>query len=60
MTWITVSFGRPCYGGLVKHPTPWREKLNVSHDLPRVERIPQRMIPVWGSGTILIPAPREV
>ena len=69
MTWITVSPEKVCYGEFSggnkmkqdQHPkTYWREKLANHHDLPRVDRIPQRMVPVWGSGTILIPAPKEV
>lgn len=38
----------------------WREKLANNKDLPRVERIPDRMSRRWGSGTIVIPAPTEV
>jgi hypothetical protein len=38
----------------------WREKLEDSKDLPKVERIPERMKAKWGGGTLVIPAPREV
>jgi len=38
----------------------WCEKLQDSKDLPRVERITERMSKKWGTGTIVIPAPAEV
>jgi alkylated DNA nucleotide flippase Atl1 len=38
----------------------WQEKLADRKGLPRVERITDRMIKRWGTGTVLIPAPREV
>ena len=38
----------------------WREKLEDSKDLPRVERIPDRMKGKWGQGSLVIPAPVEV
>lgn len=38
----------------------WREKLQDSKDLPRVEKITERMSKKWGTGTIVIPAPTEV
>jgi len=38
----------------------WREKLANSKGLPRVERIPDRMRQRWGTGTMVIPAPKEV
>lgn len=38
----------------------WREKLADSKDLPRVEKITEKMSKRWGTGTIVIPAPREV
>jgi alkylated DNA nucleotide flippase Atl1 len=38
----------------------WREKLADSKDLPRVETIPEGMSKLWGRGTIVIPAPKEV
>lgn len=38
----------------------WREKLADSKDLPKVEPIPDRMSQRWGTGTIVIPAPKEV
>ena len=38
----------------------WREKLANSKDLPRVEVITDKMSKRWGSGTVVIPAPKEV
>lgn len=38
----------------------WREKLNGSKDLPRVEVIDDRMSKRWGTGTFVIPAPIEI
>jgi hypothetical protein len=36
------------------------EKLNDSKDLPKVERITDKMSKRWGTGTVVIPAPIEV
>jgi hypothetical protein len=38
----------------------WREKLADDKDLPKVGRIEGPMSRRWGSGTMVIPAPREV
>ena len=38
----------------------WCEKLQDSKDLPRVEKITERMSKRWGIGTVVIPAPIEV
>jgi len=38
----------------------WREKLADSKDLPRVVEINERMSKRWGTGTVVIPAPKEV
>jgi alkylated DNA nucleotide flippase Atl1 len=38
----------------------WREKLEDSKDLPRVEKITEKMSKKWGTGTVVIPAPIEV
>ena len=38
----------------------YKEKLNDSKDLPKVEKIPAKMEKRLGKGTILIPAPLEV
>lgn len=38
----------------------WREKLADNKGLPRVGRIEGKMSKRWGTGTMVIPAPREV
>ncbi|MDH5495736.1 MAG: hypothetical protein OEY24_08575, partial [Candidatus Bathyarchaeota archaeon] len=38
----------------------WSEKLHDSKDLPRVEKITDKMSKRWGTGTVVIPAPIEV
>lgn len=38
----------------------WVEKLADSKDLPRVEKITEKMSKRWGTGTVVIPAPLEV
>jgi hypothetical protein len=38
----------------------WREKLADDKDLPKVARIEGAMSRRWGSGTVVVPAPREV
>ncbi|ATW25198.1 MGMT family protein [Candidatus Formimonas warabiya] len=38
----------------------WQEKLNEGQGLPKVEPITERMSKKWGTGTVVIPAPREV
>jgi hypothetical protein len=38
----------------------WTEKLNDDKGLPKVEKITDKMSKRWGSGTVVIPAPREV
>ncbi len=38
----------------------WREKLADTKDFPRVQPISEGMSKTWGTGTIVIPAPREV
>ena len=38
----------------------WQEKLADDKDLPRVGKIEGRMTTRWGTGTMVIPAPREV
>ena len=38
----------------------WREKLADDKDLPRVVEITDKMSQRWGTGTVAIPAPREV
>jgi len=38
----------------------WREKLANSKDLPKVGKITGNMTRRWGTGTLVIPAPKEV
>ena len=38
----------------------WQEKLEDSKGLPKVEKITEKMSKRWGTGTVVIPAPREV
>jgi hypothetical protein len=38
----------------------WREKLADSKDLPKVGKVMGKMTRRWGTGTMVIPAPREV
>jgi len=44
----------------MKSKRSWKEKLNDAKDLPKVQPIPDRMIPKWGKGTMVLPAPVEV
>lgn len=38
----------------------WREKLADSKGLPKVEEITGKMSTRWGTGTVVIPAPKDV
>jgi len=38
----------------------WREKLADSKNLPKVAEITDKMSKRWGTGTVVIPAPKEV
>jgi len=38
----------------------WQEKLADDKGLPKVEKITDKMSKRWGTGTVVIPAPREV
>jgi hypothetical protein len=38
----------------------WREKLEESRDLPKVEKITAKLSSRWGQGTYVVPAPLEV
>jgi hypothetical protein len=38
----------------------WREKLADDKDLPKVARIEGALSKRWGTGTVVVPAPREV
>ena len=45
---------------MAKTRKTWREKLADSKDFPRVVEITGKMSTRWGTGTVVIPAPREV
>ena len=45
---------------MTKMRKTWQEKLANSKDLPRVAEITAKMSKRWGTGTVVIPAPREV
>jgi len=44
----------------MKHRKSWREKLADSKDLPKVQKITGKMSRRWGTGTVVIAAPKEV
>jgi hypothetical protein len=44
----------------VKTRKSWQEKLADDKGLPKVVKITSRMSRRWGTGTVVIPAPREV
>jgi len=43
-----------------KEQKSWQEKLYKEQGLPKVEVITDKMSQRWGTGTVVIPAPREV
>jgi len=45
---------------MAKPRKTWQEKLADSKDLPKVVEITGKMSTRWGTGTFVIPAPREV
>ena len=45
---------------MAKLKKSWQEKLADDKDLPRVVEITPEMSQRWGTGTVCIPAPREV
>ncbi len=45
---------------MAKPRKSWQEKLADDKDLPRVVEITDKMSARWGTGTVVIPAPREV
>lgn len=44
----------------MKSRKSWREKLADSKNLPKVAEITDKMSKRWGTGTVVIPAPKEV
>ena len=45
---------------MAKARKTWQEKLADDKDLPKVVEITDKMNKRWGTGTVVIPAPREV
>jgi hypothetical protein len=45
---------------MAKLKKSWREKLADDKDFPKVVEITGKMTTRWGTGTVVIPAPREV
>lgn len=45
---------------MVTFKKSWQEKLTDSKGLPKVEKITEKMSKRWGTGTVVIPAPKEV
>ncbi|MFH1381452.1 MAG: hypothetical protein ABIH70_00980 [Chloroflexota bacterium] len=45
---------------MVKFKKSWQEKLADDKDFPKVVEITGSMSTRWGTGTVCIPAPREV
>ena len=45
---------------MAKLKKSWREKLAEDRDMPKVVEITGKMSTRWGTGTVVIPAPREV
>jgi len=45
---------------MAKAKKTWKEKLADDKDFPRVVEITGKMSTRWGTGTVVIPAPREV
>ena len=45
---------------MAKLKKTWREKMHDSRDMPKVVEITENMSQMWGTGTVVIPAPIEV
>ena len=45
---------------MAKTRKSWQEKLADSKDLPKIVEINDKMSKRWGTGTVVIPAPKEV
>lgn len=43
-----------------KTETKWQDKLQGDKDLPKVVKINEKMSRRWGTGTVAIPAPRDI
>lgn len=55
-----MEFWELHFGEAMPKRKTWNEKLNDDKGLPRVEKISHSMSKRWGSGTVAIPAPKEV
>ncbi|HOJ64059.1 MAG TPA: MGMT family protein [Spirochaetota bacterium] len=44
----------------MKSKKSWKEKLLNSKNLPRVEKISEKMEKRWGKGSVAIPSPKEI
>jgi hypothetical protein len=55
-----MDFSEYALGIVMPKRKTWTEKLNDDEGLPKVEKITDKMSKRWGSGTLVIPAPREV
>lgn len=45
---------------MTKTKKSWQEKLRDDKELPKVVKLNEKQAKVWGKGTMVIPAPREV
>jgi len=45
---------------MAKRKPTWQEKLNNDNGCPKVSVISDKLSKRWGTGTVVIPAPREV
>lgn len=45
---------------MAKLKKSWQKKLNDDRDMPKVVEVNEKMSKLWGEGTFVIPAPREV
>jgi hypothetical protein len=45
---------------MAKVTLSWQQKLDQDHGLPKVTEITGKLTSSWGTGTVCIPAPREV
>jgi len=45
---------------MAKLKKSWQKKLNDDRDMPKVVEVNEKMSKLWGEGTCVIPAPREV
>jgi alkylated DNA nucleotide flippase Atl1 len=58
LPWVEDNFNQ--MGKNMAKKKSWCEKLEDSKDLPKIEKITDKMSKRWGTGTVVIPAPVEV